>query len=26
MVVDDAGLFVDHPQSWRRLARRPHHA
>jgi hypothetical protein len=23
IVVDDPGLFVDHPQSWRRLARRP---
>jgi hypothetical protein len=26
IVVEDAGLFVDHPQSWRRLARRSRHA
>jgi hypothetical protein len=26
IVVDDAGLFCGHPQSWRRLTRRARHA
>jgi hypothetical protein len=26
IVPDDPGLFVGHPQSWRRLARRARHA
>jgi hypothetical protein len=26
IVVEDAGLLCDHPQSWKRLARGPHYA